>query len=264
MGEKLYFGGDLSAREPVQIILVGAGGTGSEMLARLVKMHFRLTALDMPGLHVTVLDPDVVSEANVGQQNFWPSDVGLPKAQLLVERYNCAAGLGWGYGNCAFSPDILGEHQINGPAGGAILITCTDSPELRWEIGQFDLGSMLWIDSGNDRASGQVVLGHTGDVHAQYVPNVADLYPGLETTFKVEGDSCSAADSLRKQAYGINEAMAASVGRMVWELVYNSCIDYHMTLINLADDIVEQKLPIDPEQWAIMGFSRSQAQGVAA
>ena len=58
--------------------VIGAGGTGSQMLMGLAQLHTAMIALGHPGgLDVTVIDSDQVSEANVGRQMFYPSDVGL-------------------------------------------------------------------------------------------------------------------------------------------------------------------------------------------
>ena len=68
---------------------VGAGGTGSQMMVKLVNLHKAMIALGHPhGLRVKVVDPDVVSHANIGRQNFYPGDVGSFKADVLVTRAN--------------------------------------------------------------------------------------------------------------------------------------------------------------------------------
>lgn len=250
---KLYLRTEIH-RKP-SILLIGAGGTGSELLARLVKMHFRLLGLEMDSFDVSVVDFDTVSSANVGQQNFWPQDIGLNKAEVLVSRYNKAANLGW-----SFSKSEVCERSLPKLRQFDLIISCTDSPEFRWMMGGLDLGSTLWLDTGNDRTSGQVVLGNCrADKGSTYVPNVCDLFPSLETAKKIAGDSCSAAESLRRQAYGINESVASAAGRMIWELLRNSCIDYHMSMVDHESDIVEQKIAIDPQQWAMFGFETAQA-----
>ena len=86
---------ELLSRE-VRVAVIGAGGTGSQMLMGLAQLHTAMLALGHPGgLDVTVIDADQVSEANVGRQMFYPSDVGLPKATVLVNRINMAMGTGW-------------------------------------------------------------------------------------------------------------------------------------------------------------------------
>ena len=63
----------------VNVLLVGAGGTGSRMLEKLVALHRALIAKGHPaGLEVTVVDPDTVSSANIGRQAFYP---GSPRFQ---------------------------------------------------------------------------------------------------------------------------------------------------------------------------------------
>ena len=70
----------------VEILLVGAGGTGSRVLEKLVCLHRALIAKGHPaGLMVTVVDPDTVSAANIGRQAFYPGDIGCYKADVLVK-----------------------------------------------------------------------------------------------------------------------------------------------------------------------------------
>ena len=51
-------------------------------------MSVALQALGHPGLHVTVFDPDTVTEANIGRQLFSGSELGLNKAAALATRIN--------------------------------------------------------------------------------------------------------------------------------------------------------------------------------
>src|SRR5689334_7068613 len=77
----------------VNVALAGAGGNGSQMLSGLARLHLALLKLGHPGgLKVTVWDPDLVSESNIGRQLFYPSDIGQPKSFVLVNRYNLAYG----------------------------------------------------------------------------------------------------------------------------------------------------------------------------
>ena len=69
----------------ISIDVIGAGGTGSYLLSYLAQIHYLLRMVggnDNP-FDVTVWDRDTVSETNVGRQNFWPMDIGLPKAEVL-------------------------------------------------------------------------------------------------------------------------------------------------------------------------------------
>jgi PRTRC genetic system ThiF family protein len=73
---------------PVTVNLIGAGGTGSQMLTSLARMNQAMLALDYPGLIVTVYDDDTVSPANLGRQLFAEAEIGLHKSAALVNRIN--------------------------------------------------------------------------------------------------------------------------------------------------------------------------------
>src|SRR5438477_552904 len=80
----------------VRVHLVGVGGNGAQMAARLARLDVAMQALGHPaGLHVTAFDSDAVSEANVGRQLYSPSDVGQNKALLTIHRLNLFYGLDW-------------------------------------------------------------------------------------------------------------------------------------------------------------------------
>ena len=49
----------------VTVFVIGAGGTGSQVATGLARISVALQALGHPGLHVTVFDPDTVTEANI-------------------------------------------------------------------------------------------------------------------------------------------------------------------------------------------------------
>ena len=82
----------LNPRHPVTVFVIRAGGTGSQVITNLARMSMALQALGHPGLHVTVFDPDTVSQANIGRQLFSETELGLNKAVSLVTRINCFFG----------------------------------------------------------------------------------------------------------------------------------------------------------------------------
>lgn len=47
----------LSPYHPVTVFVVGAGGTGSQVVTNLARMSMALQSLGHPGLHLTVLTP---------------------------------------------------------------------------------------------------------------------------------------------------------------------------------------------------------------
>lgn len=103
----------LSPYHPVTVHVIGAGGTGSQVATNLARMDMALRALGHPGLHVTVFDPDTVSEANIGRQLFSASEIGLNKAVVLVTRINRFFGDTWTGGK----PPLSGTQGRKGQQG---------------------------------------------------------------------------------------------------------------------------------------------------
>lgn len=66
----------INPQHPVTVNLIGAGGTGSQVLTCLAR------------LDVTLYDPDEVTEANIERQLFGYSDLGLNKVVCLISRIN--------------------------------------------------------------------------------------------------------------------------------------------------------------------------------
>lgn len=78
----------MNPQHPVTVNIIGAGGTGSQVLTCMARLDVTLRTLGHPGLFVTLYDPDTMTEANIGRQLFSPSELGLNKAQCLVKRIN--------------------------------------------------------------------------------------------------------------------------------------------------------------------------------
>ena len=67
-------------RRRVRVLVVGCGGTGSAVVGGLPFLHQALIAWGHPeGLHVTVMDGDVISPTNCVRQPFSRCEVGHPK-----------------------------------------------------------------------------------------------------------------------------------------------------------------------------------------
>ena len=59
----------INPQHPVTVNLIGAGGTGSQVLTGLARLDVTLRALGHPGLFVTLYDPDIVTEAINGVED---------------------------------------------------------------------------------------------------------------------------------------------------------------------------------------------------
>ncbi|AVM50776.1 hypothetical protein C4H12_10060 [Capnocytophaga sp. oral taxon 878] len=68
----------------LQIHLIGAGGTGSQVLTALARINHSLKALGQAGFSLTLWDDDCITEANLGRQLFAASELGLYKSQASI------------------------------------------------------------------------------------------------------------------------------------------------------------------------------------
>ena len=78
-------------------------------------MNVALQVLGHPGLHVTVFDPDIITEANIGRQLFSETELGQCKATAAVTRVNRFFGTTWTAENCRYP---VRKTQENGDKAG--------------------------------------------------------------------------------------------------------------------------------------------------
>ncbi len=247
------------AQCPIKVHLVGCGGTGSHLATRLVQLNTTLLALGHPGIEVSMYDPDLVSEANVGRQLFYNQDIGLPKVTVLVTRINQCTGFRWEGVPVAYpaphsrTPDIV--------------ITAVDSAKARIKIGKAlkkNRKQIYWLDCGNMKRSGQVVFGLCGLVKqpkgqqkkaVNRLPTVLDLYPELakSRTGDDQGPSCSLAEAIQQQDLYINAFMALEASEMLWKAFRYGYLEYSVAYINLEPRNTGI-LPIDPKVWRRFGY----------
>lgn len=243
----------------IKVWVIGAGGTGSELLDILARMHLSLKAVGHPeGLSVVAFDGDTVSESNLVRQRFWPCDIGKNKAHVAIQRFNLFLGLTWEAVPRPFSASILKKSVPD------ILITCVDTAKVRKAIANqtryLRHGECLWLDTGNGQRTGQVCLGHlryTG--RGIRLPHVADLYD-LGQVDDAAMPSCSAAESLAQQTYGVNKTIATAAGNLLWGLFTRPSIEAHGAVIDCQRNMV-QPLRIDTEQWEFMGWNGTMTRG---
>jgi sulfur-carrier protein adenylyltransferase/sulfurtransferase len=236
----------------VSVRLIGVGGNGSQMLTGLARLHLALRALGHPGLHVTAVDADTVSEANVGRQLFLPSEVGANKAIALTTRVNAAFGLAW---------DAEARRFAYADKRCDLLVSCVDSARTRDFMGVVLQAKgwkpLYWLDLGNRAADGQVVLGMpiASRAHARYVarlPTVTDLYPELGAMPDDDTPSCSLAQALERQELFVNQAVVTVALQLLWQLWRRGHTAWHGAYVNALQARV-QPLPVCPRTWARMG-----------
>lgn len=248
--------------KPVKILLVGAGGTGSRILEKLVCLHRALKAKGHPyGFEVMVVDPDTVSPANIGRQAFYPGDVGAFKSDVLVNRANMALeDVMWHSAVAKLDTSTsLGNFDI---VIGAVDNRAARLGILRGLEGTLS-GVRYWLDTGNRRADGQVILGQVASKRIVgedklRLPHAGELYPELiDPAFQEKDDtpSCSLAEALEKQSLFINPTIADFAGNILWNLFTKGEIDTHGVFVNL-DRMMVTPMRVDPEVWARFGVVR--------
>src|SRR5690554_5738880 len=185
---------------PLKLVMIGAGGNGSEMMDGLLRLHQGLITLGGAGLHVTLLDDDEVSESNIVRQRFWPHEIGTNKAVALIHRANMLMGTGWVGMPIRYTGQRLHYDLI---------ITAVDNLAARRNVIAANEGA-FWLDMGCDKDKGQIVLGRIGDneLTDDYPCTVAH-FPAMlaEQEEAVNRPSCSAADSLARQDMMINQSV---------------------------------------------------------
>ncbi|MFM0051432.1 PRTRC system ThiF family protein [Caballeronia grimmiae] len=238
------------------VVVVGAGGTGSAVLPSLARLHHAMLELGHPGgIDCTVFDDDTVSPTNVGRQGFYPNDVGEYKASLIVNRLNALMGTNWRAETRRFGP---GEPLYNVD----LVIGCVDTRAARAAIvGAAQHTGAYYLDCGNDTDRGQVVIGQVcgktyAQKHPERLPHVGELFPELidaKLDAKDETPSCSMAEALRKQSLVINQAIAVQAFNMLWTMFRTGAVPFSGVFVNLATGRTNP-IPLDPAAWARFGY----------
>ena len=117
---------------PIIVNLIGAGGTGSQVLSCLARINEGLKALQHPGLYVRCFDSDEVSAANLGRQLFALTELGMHKSVALINRFNRFYGTNWKAIPTKYNNKSL--HSLKERRYANLTITCVDKAEDRFEI----------------------------------------------------------------------------------------------------------------------------------
>jgi PRTRC genetic system ThiF family protein len=241
---------------PVKVLVIGAGGTGSQVAQGLAPLHMALTATGHPGLEVLLMDPAVVREANIGRQPYYPADVGHPKAAVLATRIN-AQYASVGFQMAAVVSDDIARVAASAFTRHNVLIGCVDTKAARAKIAACvnRTADCVWIDCGNRADDGQVVMG-TGPVREMpyKVPHVADLYPEIVDTSTPEDNtpSCSMVEALEKQSLYVNRETAIHALDLLARWLREG-LTHHARIFNLASGRMNS-IPLDETIWANFGY----------
>ena len=254
----------LKPYHPVTIHVAGAGGTGSQVITNLARMNVALQALGHPGLHVTVFDPDIITEANIGRQLFSETELGQGKATAAVTRVNRFFGTTWTAENCRYPVRKTQENRDDRTRPANIIITCTDNTRSRLELWRFlkkyreasvnnERAVYYWMDFGNAQTTGQVFIGTVRNKIRQPASKEFMPVPGMnviteEVNYstieeKDSGPSCSLAEALERQDLYINSILAQVGCDILWKMFKEGRTLYRGAYINL-DTLRVNPIPV--------------------
>ena len=245
----------INPTNPVTVNLIGAGGTGSQVLTALARMNHALTELNHAGLSVRLWDDDVITEANLGRQLFAESELGLDKSVALINRINRFFGTNWKAETQKFVKDDLGKLQSN--MKSEIYISCVDSVKSRFDIaeilnemkinkGYYRNQCKYWMDFGNSQFTGQVLLSTIGNIKQpnskkyetmESLPFITEEFGELLKISEAEDNtpSCSLAEALEKQDLFINSTLAQMGSSLLWSLFRNGMTENRGFFLNLKE-----------------------------
>jgi PRTRC genetic system ThiF family protein len=249
----------------INLLLVGCGGTGS-FAAHTLAQFAAWGGGEGLDVRLVFIDPDSVEPKNLVRQNFCQAEVGYPKAFTLAWRYTAAFGLKITPVVARFSATILEQHSpLYAPDHSlTVVIGAVDNVAARRDIAAAVTRQLehrtacWWIDSGNERDSGQVLAGGSlapepllsplGYCTALPLPHLQE--PGL----LAERDrpdidlSCAELGLLAEQSAMINRTMATWLGVYLYRLLQSRDLDMMATWVDLAGGSV-RSIPISGGRW---------------
>ncbi|SHM93643.1 PRTRC system ThiF family protein [Mucilaginibacter sp. OK098] len=243
----------LQPSNPININLIGAGGTGSQMLTALARMSQALNGLNHPGFVVTLFDDDRVQSPNLARQLFTSAELGQYKSVALINRINRFFGFNW-----KAETEKYDKHYCSIAQGMApITISCVDTVKARFEIAEilnlYKKNSashrdkpLYWMDFGNSKETGQVVLSTVGDIKQPTsklfapqanLPYITEEYKDLLIQSEL-GDntpSCSLAEALAKQDLFINSTLVDFGASLIWQMFREGILFHKGLFLNLKE-----------------------------
>ena len=226
---------------PVNLILVGCGGTGSWLAPTVARTARLLVETRRRDARVFFVDPDRVESKNVYRQNFCDAEVGQNKALTLGYRF----GMAWGVPVTAVQEQfvkIMTDNYLT------IVIGCVDNAAARRSIQEAVSGRRIWwLDCGNAKANGQVLLGCGATCpndpfelpgFCSWLPMPTIRHPELLEPLPDENAnaapmSCAEMALVDSQGLAINQAVATIAGDYLLRMLLTQDLRRWATYINL-------------------------------
>lgn len=216
----------LALNRPVQILIIGAGGTGGYVIPHL----YRIAFASKRKCRVIIADGDIVEEKNLIRQGFSNIDIGKNKAAVMAERYSDVFGI-----ETEYIPNFIEDEDelkslleipypsySDKPKPISILIGAVDNNRSRAMCHNVfkEMKDLIYIDSGNEEFGGQVVCGAKFKGKVTSKP-VASVYPDILTdTEKFPSElSCAERSISAPQSISANLFASTAVATMLYYLL---------------------------------------------
>lgn len=243
----------------LRVVQIGAGGTGSFAAPAIARLLFELRERTGKGSEFLIVDPDAVERGNIPRSNFCFAEVGRNKAQCLAERISLAWGMEVSYSPEEFSAATHAGHTRYEDL--TILVGCVDNHLARREINAAlaslngprseysDAPDAWWIDSGNGRGSGQVLIGSetegAEDLKPAFFPSAricrrlpgpAVVHPELltaESELLNTDTTCADRIRLAEQGLNINQRCAIEIAELLDEFLLTAGLKRYAAYFDL-------------------------------
>lgn len=238
------------------VFIIGAGGTGSHVVAQLARDVYSMEPKKRP--RITICDGDVVEDKNLKRQHFAISDIGQNKAAALANRYSGAFGIEIAYKDSFVEKATDFQELLKSAEGPSIVITCVDNAKTRLifrEAIAAPFGQeVYWIDCGNEAEAGQVVLGVRSPQWRQSmidsgrfpVPDVFDIYPELFEKAKADktpGEmSCAELAASSPQHGHVNLNAAVVAVNWAHDLMHGVPVMTHVVEFSIKNQFLSRRL----------------------
>jgi PRTRC genetic system ThiF family protein len=244
----------------LKIYLIGAGGTGSFAAMNLARIMFELRRIGKT-VELTIIDNDIVESGNIPRSNFCAAEIGRFKAQTLAERITLAWGIEVSYANEKLEFEKHIKPSRNGYKELTVLVGCVDNHLARREIHRsleesnkyisFNAPEVWWIDGGNGKFSGQVLIGSevkkeksekhfTSSTICKKLPAPSVIHPELLENQEIPkpretAERLTCAERIRRgeQSLNINQRVAIEIGEMLTELLLTNSLRRFATYFDL-------------------------------
>ena len=261
----------VSGEEPLDasIVLVGCGGTGSFLAEALGRLLLDRRAA------LCLVDPDRVGPENVVRQAFDRAEIGRFKSEVLAQRLARRFGCEVGYGIVPYARELHAA-IFQAPARLRLLVGAVDNASARqalaatlepggWARGvPIALGAIWWLDAGNGRNSGQLLLGNPvrpeqlrgafthGRCTALPAPSMQrpDLLAASPEPVPRPRLDCAAAVARGEQGPTINQVVAAMAASFIEKLLDDTC-SWMASYFDLDDGLL-RCVPAEPRTVAAL------------